>query len=299
MISLKKNALFSIGVCGMVTLLAASASAGVLPKTVGSAKILGIPLTYNIGGVLNYTQAFGDAESGLYNSNVNANATYNVGNGYSITNTLKIDGSYNYKKKKDVANVEGGVALIRGNGEFSVGYGKHISNELFSTVGKTNGDVSFSHNQLSNITDKYSVYANYTISVRDVEFDASIDADADGFIGFKAPLLKGDLSASIYRLDKKVGGYTSYSFNMDDDITASVGVGIFNNRIGSVLSMGEFLRDDLYVYGDLVGYDKQLSGTAGVEYDMERLSIYAEVNCDIYGYESSQKSAIIGAKFVF
>ena len=280
-------------------LVSLSSSAGVLPSTVGKTKLMGVPVTYNVGGVLNYTQGFADAESGIYNSQVNANATYSVGGGYDVTNSLKVGGGYSFEKSKNTPVIGAEMSLIKDNSKFSIGYDKHISNELFSTVTQSNGDVGFSHNQLASIMDKYSVYIDYTVSVRGVEFDAAADINKNGYIGFKVPFLGGDLATSVYRLNGLMGGYSSYAFNLDNGATASVGVGVFNKKLGSVVSIGKFIGDDFYMYANLINYSKDLTGTLGAEYDMGRVSLYSELSSNLLGANANNKLAMLGVKFVF
>ncbi|UKA04552.1 hypothetical protein [Photobacterium damselae] len=289
-----KKIVLSLALFGAMT-----TQAGVLPSTVGKTSLMGLPITYNVGGTLNYTHGFLDGESGVYNSQVNGNATYGIGNGFDVTTSIKLGGGYSFKKAKNVPTVGGELSFIKDNGQLSIGYDKHISNELFSTITQTNGDASFSHNQLAHTVDDYTTYADYTISIRGLEFDASIDVDENGYLGIKAPFLNGDLATSVYRLNGVFGGYSSYAYNFGDGATASFGVGVFDKKIGSVASFGVFLRDDFYTYANLVNLDKNLAGTVGAEFDMDRISIYGEFNGNLLGDCANEKSILVGAKFVF
>ncbi|WP_146147024.1 hypothetical protein [Photobacterium kishitanii] len=262
-------------------------------------RVLGVKTNYNVSGLLNYNQGFKEQESGIYNSNVQGNLSTSLGDGFDLVGGLNVSSDYSFGDYKNKVRFAPNLKLMKDNFQLTIGYDKHIAKSLFSSVVATNEDTNFSHNLLAKQVSNYTGYIGYTVTIKSIEANVSADLDGGYYAGAKVPVMNGDLSFSLYSVYSSFGAYMDFSSNIDEHTNAAVGLGIINNELATVLSVGRFFNDDVYMYSNVIGYEKSSTGTVGAEYNFGSISVYAEGTVNLFGESENNTGASVGAKLFF
>lgn len=273
-----------------------------MAKTVGQYKMVGRDYNYNVTGQLNYLYGFNELDSGFENSNIKFNTSTSMAYGVDLNLETGVKSVYDARQADYDTEMHAALKLAKDNHDFALGYDTFLLNTVLGSKVKMNSDTTMTKNPLGQQLSNFEGYGAYNLSLQNYSVSAAVDFDGNLYAGVSAYADNTDIKMHLFETNNKLGIFFDVGTVFQDDLRASFGAGIINDKWSVVADASYFVTDEFSVYGNVSGDEDYASTTVGAEYAYSSLALYVEGVLELHdehGANEPNKGIMLGAKFMF